>query len=91
MKSKRRRRYKKKKYDLFLSLKIALICYLAIFGISYMSSDTSAYFSSQSEVSQTITAGIWEVPVVLMNQCGEEIEKDAVSSEEINDRPRGQR
>lgn len=81
MKSKRRRRYKKKKYDLFLISKIALICYLAIFGVGYMTSDTSAYFSSQSEISQTITAGFWEVPQVLVNGCGEESPIDEVSSE----------
>lgn len=79
MKSKPRRRYKKKKYDLFLVFKIALICYLAIFGVGYMSSDTSAYFSNQSEVSQTITAGTWEDP-----QCGEDDgnSKDAISNGE---------
>ncbi|MER2071628.1 MAG: SipW-dependent-type signal peptide-containing protein [Psychrobacillus sp.] len=82
MRSKRRRRYKKKKYDLFLISKIALICYLAIFGIGYMSSDTSAYFSSQSEISQTITAGIWEVPKEIVNGCGKEDTIDDVSNEE---------
>lgn len=83
MKSKRRRRYKKKKYDFILISKIALICYLAIFGLSYLTSDTSAYFSSQSEVSETITAGIWEVPEVLVNACGEEYTIDEVTGEEI--------
>ena len=39
---------------------MALICYLAIFGVSYMTSGTSAYFSNQSEVPQMITAGTWE-------------------------------
>lgn len=68
MKTKRRRRYKKKKYDLFLISKIALICYLAIFGVGYITSDTSAYYSSQSEISQIITAGIWEVTD---NACGQ--------------------
>lgn len=84
MKSKRRRRYKKKKYDLFLISKIALICYLAIFGVGYMSSNTTAYYSSQSEVSQIITAGTWEVPEVLINGCGEEDTIDEVSNEAIN-------
>jgi len=73
LRKKRRRRYNKKQYDLFLILKIALSCYLVIFGVGYMTSSTSAYLSNQSEASQMITAGIWEVPV-LMNQCGEEIE-----------------
>lgn len=83
MKSKRRRRYKKKKYDFILISKIALICYLAIFGLGYLTSDTSAFFSSQSEVSETITAGIWEVPEVLVNACGEEYTIDEVTGEEI--------
>ena len=72
--------YKKSK-GLFIVFKMALICYLVIFGISYITSDTSANFSNQSEVSQTITAGVWENPV---NQCGEENEEDAVSGDEIN-------
>ncbi|MGB3101537.1 MAG: hypothetical protein WBB56_06485, partial [Psychrobacillus psychrotolerans] len=50
-----------------------------------MSSDTSAYLSSQSEVSQTITAGIWEDPLVLDNTCGEEDTIDEVPSEQIID------
>jgi len=83
LKSKRRRRYKKKKYDFILISKIALICYLAIFGLGYLTSDTSAFFSSQSEVSETITAGIWEVPEVLVNACGEEYTIDEVTGEEI--------
>lgn len=82
MKNKRRRRYKKKKYDFFLISKIALIGYLAIFGVGYMSSDTSAYLSSQSEISQTITAGFWENPKVL-NGCGEEYTIDEVTGEKI--------
>ncbi|MEK3952553.1 SipW-dependent-type signal peptide-containing protein [Psychrobacillus sp. FSL K6-1464] len=83
MKSKRRRRYKRKKYDFILISKIALICYLAIFGLGYLTSDTSAYLSSQSEVSQTITAGIWEVPEILVNACGEEYTIDEVTGDEI--------
>lgn len=35
-----------------------------------MSSDTSAYLSSQSVITETITAGIWEVPEILA--CDEE-------------------
>ena len=85
MKSKRRRRYKKKKHDLLLYSKIALICYLSIFGISYMSSDTSAYFTNQSEFSQIITVGKWEVPDVLVDGCGKEYTIDEVSNEETND------
>lgn len=81
MKNKRRRRYKKKKYDLYLISKIALICYLAIFGVGYMSSDTSAYLSSQSEVSEVITASIWEVPEVL-NGCGDVSNEDTDSNSE---------
>ena len=83
MKSKRRRRYKKKKYDFILISKIALICYTAIYGLGYLTSDTSAYFSSRSEVTQTITAGIWEVPEVLVNACGEEYTIDVVPSKEV--------
>ncbi|MFC5604736.1 hypothetical protein [Sporosarcina koreensis] len=70
----RRRRYKKNYEGLFLSIKIACICYLTIFGTSYMSSGTSAFFSSQNTVSSTITAGIW-------NYCGEEDDIDVASSE----------
>ncbi|SDM37962.1 TasA anchoring/assembly protein [Psychrobacillus sp. OK028] len=73
MKTKRRRRCKKKKYDLFLISKITLICYLAIFGVGYLTSDTSAYYTSQSEVSQTITAGIWEITD---SSCVEQLNKD---------------
>ncbi|MDY0404815.1 amyloid fiber anchoring/assembly protein TapA [Virgibacillus sp. 179-BFC.A HS] len=50
-----------KKRGLFLILKIMIVCYLIVFGISFMTSDTSAYLSSQSKVSGEITAGEWEV------------------------------
>ena len=80
MKSRPRRRYKKRKHDLILYLKIALICYLTIFGVGYISSDTSAYLSSKSEFSNTMTAGIWEVPEVLVNACGEEYTIDGLSN-----------
>ena len=76
LRSKRSHRYKKKKNDLFLILKITLICYLTIYGIGYMTSDTSAYFSNQSEVTQIFTAGTWEV-----YGCGEESTIDEVSSD----------
>lgn len=46
-----------------------------------MTSDTSAYFSSQSENSETITAGIWEVPQVFVNACGQEYIIDEVTGE----------
>src|SRR5690606_789456 len=64
---------------LFLSLKITCICYLAIFGTSYMTSGTSAFFSNQSTVGSSITAGIWEVP----KYCGEEDEMETGSREEV--------
>ena len=83
MKSKRRRRYKKKQYDFFLISKIVLICYLAIFGIGYLSSDTSAYYSSQSEITQIITAGIWEEET----KCGEGLKVDEKSGEEDKNSP----
>ena len=91
MKSKRRRRYKKKKPNILLRLKIALIFYVAIFGVGYMSSDTTAYLSSQSEVSQTITAE-WEVPVVStpgLDSCGDadSSEESMVDCEDIDDMP----
>ncbi|MBO0588885.1 SipW-dependent-type signal peptide-containing protein [Sporosarcina sp. E16_8] len=82
MKSKRRRKPRKKNYGLLLPLKLALVCYLAIFGVGYLTSNTSAYLTSQAEISQTITA---DVSAILMNQCGEEIEKDVVTSEEIEE------
>lgn len=87
MKSRPKRRYKKRKHDLILYLKIALICYLTIFGVGYISSDTSAYLSSKSEFSNTMTAGIWEVPEVLVNACGEEYTIDGLSNEraDLND------
>ena len=81
MKSRPRGRYKKRKHDLILYLKIALIFYLTIFGVGYMSSDTSAYLSSQSEFSETVTAGIWEDPEVLINACGEEYTIDEVKAD----------
>jgi YqxM protein len=78
---KRRRRYKtREKHGLFIAIKMALICYLAIFGISYMTSDTSAFYSDQSKVSQVITTGIWEDPEEA-NECDDE---DAISDHEIN-------
>ncbi|QUW21202.1 hypothetical protein JSQ81_15510 [Sporosarcina sp. Marseille-Q4063] len=80
----RRRRYKKKeKHGLFLAIKLALICYLAIFGISYMTSNTSAYYSSQASISEIITADTWEDPDE-NNQCGEENEEATASGDEIN-------
>lgn len=45
-----------------------------------MSSDTSAYLSSQSVITETITAGIWEVPEVLA--CGEGGLTDQLPGEE---------
>lgn len=82
MKPRQRGRYKKKKRDLILYLKITLIFYLAFFGVAYMSSDTSAYLSSRSVITETITAGIWEVPEVLTNACGMDDLTDKVSGEE---------
>ncbi|MEO4054507.1 hypothetical protein [Solibacillus sp. CAU 1738] len=84
LKPRPRRRYKKKKHDLILYLKIALICYLTIFGVGYMSSDTSAYLSSQVEFSETITAGEWVVPGIPVNACGEEYTIDEVLSKETD-------
>lgn len=40
-------------------LKAMLICYLIIFSASYLTSGTSAYFSSQFQVNNTITASTW--------------------------------
>ncbi len=77
-----RGRYKKKKRDLILYLKITLICYLAIFGVAYMSTDTSANFSSQSVITGTITADIWEVPEVPAIACGMEDTTDKVTGDE---------
>lgn len=75
-----RGKYKKKQYNLILYLKITLIGYLAIFGVAYMSSNTSAYLSSQSVITEAISAGIWEVPVVLA--CEEEDLVETVPGEE---------
>lgn len=75
----RKRRYKKNHQGLFLSLKITCICYLAIFGTSYMTSGTSAFFSNQSTVGASIIAGTWVVP----KYCGEEVEMEAGSREEV--------
>ena len=77
-----RGRYKKKERDLILYLKITLICYLAIFGVAYMSSDTSANFSSQSVLTGAITADIWEVPEVPAIACGMEDTTDKVPGDE---------
>lgn len=76
-----RGRYKKKKRDLILYLKITLICYLAIFGVAYMSSDTSANFSSQSVLTGAITAGIW-IPEIPAIACGMEDSTDEITGEE---------
>ena len=76
MEIKQMRTFKDKRHRFSLTLKIALICFVTMFGINYMSSDTSAYLSSQSEVTQIITAGIWEIPVDpapdVLGQCDEE-------------------
>ncbi|MFL0583685.1 hypothetical protein ACH0B6_13975 [Solibacillus silvestris] len=77
-----RGRYKKKKRDLILYLKVTLICYLAIFGVAYMSSDTSANFSSQSVITGTITADIWEIPEIPVIACGMEDSTAKVPAEE---------
>lgn len=80
----RRRRYKKKEQSHLLRIKIALICYTTIFGISYLTSDTIAYIHSESEVSGLITAGTWEIPeeiVELIDPCSEAEETVDADSE----------
>lgn len=84
-----RGRYKKKKRDLILYLKITLICYLAIFGVAYMSSDTSANFSSQSVLTGAITADIWEVPEIPAIACGMEDSTAKVPGDESAPTPEG--
>lgn len=84
-----RGRYKKKKRDLLLYLKITLICYLAIFGVAYMSSDTSANFSSQSVLTGAITADIWEVPEIPAIACGMEDSTAKVPVDESAPTPEG--
>ncbi|MFD1928589.1 hypothetical protein ACFSFY_11165 [Sporosarcina siberiensis] len=74
MRGKRRRRYKKNNRIIIFNLKIALICYTTIFGVSFMSNETSAFLSSQTEISQGITAGVWVVPE--LDECGEIIETE---------------
>lgn len=76
-----RGRYKKKKRNLILYFKITLICYLAIFGVAYMSSDTSANFSSQSVLTGAITAGIW-IPEIPAITCDMEDSTDEITGEE---------
>lgn len=49
--------------------KIALVGYLLIFTASYITSNTTAYYSSQQTVSQLIAAGEWE-------QIEEEVEDE---------------
>lgn len=69
MRRKRKRRILKKRHQgLFMSLKLAIIGYLVIFSVSYMSTGTSAYLSSQAVVSDMIIAGVWG--------CSEETEDD---------------
>lgn len=82
MRKKRRRRYQQKQHNLFLITKIALIFYLTIFGIGYMSSETSAYLSSQSGVSQMITAGVWEEESV--GECDKDIDENVLLDDGIN-------
>lgn len=68
-------RYKKKNRS-FLLFKIAFIFYLLLFNLRYITSDTSAYLSDKSEENQLITAGIWVIPELELDKCGEGIKKD---------------
>jgi len=45
---------------LFIFIKVIAVWYIVIFTGSYLSSNTGAYFNSQSEVTGTFQAGTWE-------------------------------
>ncbi|MDY0393892.1 amyloid fiber anchoring/assembly protein TapA [Virgibacillus halophilus] len=60
LRKKRIRTFREKNRVMLLLLKCIVVCYVAVFGVSYITSDTSAYYSKQTKVSQKITAGTWE-------------------------------
>lgn len=60
MRSKRVKKFRSRNRPLEIVIKVALICYVVIFSVSYLTSGTSAYFSSHQQVNPVITAGDWE-------------------------------
>lgn len=55
------RSYRKKYGPLLIGIKTMVICYLVLFSVSYLTSDTVAYFNDPKQVSNIlITAGVWE-------------------------------
>lgn len=59
MRSKRINKYRVKYRPLIVGVKLVLISYLMIFSISYLTSGTSAFFSSYQTLGHEITAGEW--------------------------------
>lgn len=59
LRSKRVRKFRAKNRPLEIMIKLVLICYIAIFSVSYLTAGTSAYFSSSEELNPVIAAGDW--------------------------------
>ncbi|RIW36098.1 amyloid fiber anchoring/assembly protein TapA [Bacillus salacetis] len=53
------KKYAKRNQKLLLCSKVLLTCYILIFTLSYLNSNTAAYFSDTDEDSFTIQAGTW--------------------------------
>lgn len=60
IRSSRLHKFKRKNIKLFIFIKVIAVWYIVIFTGSYLSSNTSAYFSSTSEVNGVLQAGTWE-------------------------------
>ncbi|MDQ1145369.1 YqxM protein [Bacillus sp. SORGH_AS 510] len=54
------RKFTKKNYIKNLTAKLITICYLLILGVTYLSSNTGAYYNDDSLVSGKFQAGTWE-------------------------------
>lgn len=68
MRSTRIRKFRVRNRPLFIIVKTAIVCYLIMFSASYLTSDTSANFTSQQEVNHMITASDWEIEDPEMNE-----------------------
>ncbi|MDY0393708.1 amyloid fiber anchoring/assembly protein TapA [Virgibacillus halophilus] len=63
MQNNRKKSYRTKHRKLIVAWKIFAICYTFLFTASYLSSNTSAYFNTQTVASSTIAAGVWDKEV----------------------------
>lgn len=67
-------KYRQKNQPLIIVSKVAVICYLMIFSVSYLTASTEAYFASPEQVSKiNITTGIWvDESSFVFNETGNE-------------------